>query len=181
MADDGSCESVGPPGALAFAADRDVWAGALEGVESEFADDGEVFGAVVLAVAGAVFVEDGIEDPVDAIFDAPVGADGGGKPLGSQVRRSEIEAVRAGDPAVTLDLGFDHGDTGKPRHHRLAGVAAIGDQPGDVAADRMTAHLNAAVVGVGGLAAVHAFRQRIAKKASTSLSIAGRLAFSANR
>jgi hypothetical protein len=22
--------------------------------------------------------------------------------------------VRAGDPAVTLDLGFDHGDTGKP-------------------------------------------------------------------
>jgi hypothetical protein len=28
---------------------------------------------------------------VDAIFDAPVGADGGGKPLGRQVRRSEMK------------------------------------------------------------------------------------------
>ena len=61
LAEDGSGEGVGPSGSFSFAADGDVRAGAFEDVEGEFADDGEVFGAVILAVAGAVFVEGGVE------------------------------------------------------------------------------------------------------------------------
>ena len=48
----------------------------MQDVEGAFADDGEVFGVVILAVAGPVFVEGGVEHPVDAVLDAPVGANG---------------------------------------------------------------------------------------------------------
>jgi len=62
-------KGIGASGAFALAADGDVGAGA-------FADDGEVFGAVVLAVSGPVLVEDGVEAPMDAVLDRSVGARG---------------------------------------------------------------------------------------------------------
>ena len=62
MAEDGSGEGVGPSGALSFASDGDFGSCAPEDVEGEFSDDCEVFGAVVLSISGAIFVEVDVED-----------------------------------------------------------------------------------------------------------------------
>jgi hypothetical protein len=58
LAEDGSGEGVGPSGAFSFSSDRDVGSCAFEDTEGEFAQDGEVFRAVVFAVSGAILVED---------------------------------------------------------------------------------------------------------------------------
>ena len=44
-------------------------------------DNGHVFGPVSGAESSEVVVEDDVEDPVEAIFDAPVGAHGPGQGL----------------------------------------------------------------------------------------------------
>jgi hypothetical protein len=49
---------------------------AAEHVEGEVAEDGEVFRSVVGAGAVPNLVEVDVDHPVDAILDAPVGADG---------------------------------------------------------------------------------------------------------
>ena len=57
-----------------FSAELDgffVGCGADE-VEGEVSDDGHVFGAVSFSEAGLVVAEDDVEDPVEAVFDAPV-------------------------------------------------------------------------------------------------------------
>lgn len=59
LAEDGSGEGVGPSGAFAFAADGDAGPRGFEDAEGEFAQDGEVFRGVILAVAGAILVEGG--------------------------------------------------------------------------------------------------------------------------
>src|SRR5215216_1002115 len=46
----------------------------LEDVEGELSDDGEVVGAMILAGAAGVLVEQHIENPVEVVLDAPVGA-----------------------------------------------------------------------------------------------------------
>jgi hypothetical protein len=87
LANDGLGEVVGPSGAFAFSADRELRAGGSQNVEGEPAEDGEVLGAGVGAVAGAVLVEGDVEDPIEAVFDGPVGADGLSER--SVVRRAE--------------------------------------------------------------------------------------------
>ena len=69
LTDDGSCEVVGPSGAFSFSSDRDFGSGAFENVEGEFSEDGEVFWAVILSVAGAILVESHGEDPMETVFD----------------------------------------------------------------------------------------------------------------
>ncbi len=74
LADDGSCEGVGPSGSFPLALDGDAGSGGLEHVEGELAHDGAVFGAVIFAGAGAVLVEGGVEHPVEPVLDGPMGA-----------------------------------------------------------------------------------------------------------
>jgi len=74
LAEDGSSEGVGPSGALSFAPDGNFGPCALEDVEGEFSDDGEVFRAVVLAISGPILVEADVEHPMHAVLDAPMGA-----------------------------------------------------------------------------------------------------------
>ena len=115
-------------------------------VQRDVADGGHVLGAMAGAEPAEVFVEDHIEDPVQAVLDVPVRADGAGKQHGIQRDGAEMEAPLDAGLAAALGLGLDHGgglQTGK---------AAIGLQEGDVVADGMAAHLDATVIAVGGLA-----------------------------
>src|SRR5665809_132892 len=93
MTDDGSSEGVGPSGALAFAADRQLWPGCAQHVEGETSEDREVFRAVILAVAGLVFVEADIEHPVQAVLDGPVRAHGVCEALGGARAEARMERL----------------------------------------------------------------------------------------
>ena len=96
---------------------------------------------------------------------------------------AEAEVVAPGDGglAVALDLGLDHGDGGEAGEARLAGEAAIGDEPVDVVADGMTAHLDAAVVAVGGLERSRPRPARRRRSARSRRAGAGQLSFTASR
>ena len=63
---------------------------------------------MILAVAGPVLVECDVEDPVQAVLDAPVGADGAGEGVGRQPRGGQAIAPAGRGFAVALDLGLDH-------------------------------------------------------------------------
>lgn len=49
-------------------------------------DHSHIGGSVFGSQAHEVVVEDDVEDPVEAVFDAPVGADGSGELSGGQRR-----------------------------------------------------------------------------------------------
>src|SRR3546814_8516877 len=81
--------------------------GCADEVDGEMPDDGHVPGAVPLAEAGLVFLEDGVEDPVEAVFDAPVSAHGacgvfGGEACGGDVVAG-IEAAAVDRKSTSLN------------------------------------------------------------------------------
>ncbi len=78
-------EVVGVPGSeLSLGLEGSfVWHGADE-VEGEVADARHVLGAVTGSEAGLVFVEEDVEDPVQAVLDGPVAAGGLGEVLGGK-------------------------------------------------------------------------------------------------
>ena len=53
-------------------------------VHSHVFDDRHVFGSDAGAQPGKIVVEDDVENPMEAIFDAPVGAHGAGEGLGAE-------------------------------------------------------------------------------------------------
>ena len=59
------------------------------------------------------------------------------------------------DLAGALGVALDHADHGHVRHGELARMAAIRVQEVDIVADRVAAHLDAAVIGIDGLGALH--------------------------
>src|SRR6185437_5113764 len=63
---------LGPACALDLSAQRGRVVVAAQDVESEPAQDGEIWGSVVLSGAVAILVENDIEGPVQAVFDAPM-------------------------------------------------------------------------------------------------------------
>src|SRR5881392_1040502 len=67
-------EGIVPPCAFDFAAYGRGARMRAESIECQLAQNGEVLRSVVLAVAGAVLVEDDVEDPVQLVLDTPVGA-----------------------------------------------------------------------------------------------------------
>src|SRR5215218_11171284 len=106
------------------------------------------------AQAVEVFMEDHVEHPVQAVLDVPVAADGAGEQARVDRRGAEIVASFAAPLAAALDLGLHHGDGGETWEARFAREAPVAGQEGDVVADGVTAQLDAARVGVGGLVAV---------------------------
>jgi hypothetical protein len=138
------------------------------------------FLGAVVAVAGAILVEGDVENPVEAVLDGPVAADGAGEALGREAGGAEVVAGRAGGFAGLGAGRLDAGEGGEAGEPRLVRIATVGEEPIDVVVTRWrrvsTRPWSASVVsnassGPGGEA----------KKASTSRSIAGRLALSANR
>ena len=77
--DDGEEEGVVPAGGFAFDAEA-VFAGCrFHEVEGHVFDGRHVFGAVGGSQAHEIVVEDGVEHSVEAVFDAPMGANGLGE------------------------------------------------------------------------------------------------------
>src|SRR3546814_16151588 len=98
-------------------------------------------------------MEDDIEDPVQAVLDAPMGAPGMGEGLGIEPGGGEIIAAFALDLAAAFDAGLDHGDGGEAGEARFAGIAAVRDEPVDGMAGGVAAAFEAAmsvVAGFGG-------------------------------
>src|ERR1700687_5953759 len=72
---------------------------------------------------------------MQAVLDAPMGADGRREGLGVERRRGEVVSPLPRDRAVSLDAGFDHADHRQMGEARLIGIAAIREQPVDLVAD----------------------------------------------
>ena len=89
MGEGGEKKIVVPSGLEHFVADaRRTWR-CLQGIDGQLADDGEIFGGVILAAAAGVLVEQDVENPVQVVLDAPVGAHGLEQFLGRQQPRSQ--------------------------------------------------------------------------------------------
>jgi hypothetical protein len=127
-------------------------------------DYGHVGGSVVGSQAHEVVVEDDVENPVEAVFDAPVGADGAGESSGGQRRRRQVIASGRADFAVFFDVGLDHADHGEAGETGFAGKAAVGGEPGHVMADGMPADLDPAMVAIGGVMAVEGLARLLMKE-----------------
>lgn len=65
-----------------------------------------------------------------------MGTQGCGEPLCGHRDGGEIVAARQSGLAYLLDLGLDHGQGGRPRHHWLVRLAVVGEQPVDMVRDR---------------------------------------------
>lgn len=117
-------------------------------------DHGHVVGAVAASQASEIVVRDHVEHPVEAVLDAPMGANGGGEGYGVEPRRRETIPSFPRDRAVSLDAALDHADHGEAGKARFAGKAAVGDEPCDVGGDAVSPDLDATVIAVGGLVGV---------------------------
>src|SRR4051794_24113570 len=139
-----------PSGELAAVFEACGWRGPPHEGYWHVSEDGHVLGAMGGGQAGEGVVGDYGPDPMQAVFNAPMGANRTSEGQSIQKSRRKIVAAREGGPAVPLHVGLDHGDGGKARKARLAREAAIGQEPGHVMADDVAPDLDAAMVAVGG-------------------------------
>src|SRR5947208_3359060 len=98
-----------------------------------------------------------------------------------QLGGGEMVALLRLDLAAALGGALDHADHGEAGKCDLAQVAPAGEQPGHVAAHRVAADLDPAVLAVGRGVGLEGTGRRVGKNASTSLNVAGRFSFSARR
>ena len=92
---------------------------------------------------------DDIENPMQSVLDAPVGADGRRKGFGIERYRGEVVSPFSRDRIISLDARFDHANHGQMGEARFVGIAAIREQPAYVMADDMVTLLDPAVIAVG--------------------------------
>lgn len=116
-------------------------------VHGHVPDDGHVLGSVACSEAGEVFVEDDVEDPVEAVLDVPMGAHGGGEGLGvGDEGAGEFESLQeARDGGDLVGLGVcgllaEHealaGSPGRDRVQRCMALATGMAAAGGLAIDR---------------------------------------------
>jgi hypothetical protein len=120
-------------------------------VHGDVLDHGHVVRPEAGSKAREVVMEDDVEDPVQAVLDAPMGSDGGGEKLCIELDGREVVALLALDFSGALGGGLDHGDHGQAREQALLGKVPLRNQPVDLVADDMVALFEAAVVGIGGV------------------------------
>ncbi len=87
-------------------------------VHCDVIDDGHVLRAVAGSQSGQIVMEDEIDNPVQAVLDAPMGAHRGGEGLGVGRRRGEVTAPLPRDRAISFDAAFDRADRGQMRKGR---------------------------------------------------------------
>jgi hypothetical protein len=127
-------------------------------------DDGHVGGSVVGSQAHEVVAKDDVENPVKAVFDAPMGADGSGELSGGQRRRRQVIASGCAGFAVSFDVGLKHSDHGETRKTGFSGKAAAGGEPSDVMADGVAPDPNPAMIAIGGSMAVEGVARFLMKE-----------------
>ena len=104
-------------------------------IEGKTADEGHVLSAIASATAGVIFLEDDIEDPVQAL-DAPMAADRlCGALWGEAGGGDEVSGV-ARDLALALDLRGRSDEAFQGGKARFAGVTAVAGKPVNLVADR---------------------------------------------
>lgn len=83
-----------------------------EEVEGERSDEGEVSRCVVVSAARGILAEVDIEDPVELVFDGPVGSGDGEHALRRQARGEQEPSCDGGfRTAFGFAVCFDHGDS----------------------------------------------------------------------
>ena len=122
--------------------------GGAHEVEPHVADNGHVLGAMSGAQPVEIVVEDDVEHPVQSVLDAPMRPHGTGEGGRIELGRAQVVAPLGGGVGPAFDDALDHADHGKAREAWLVGIAAVGEQPSDIVADRMPALLDATVVTV---------------------------------
>ena len=90
LSEDFGEECVLPSGPLDLDAQGALGRLLADEIEGHVAEDGEVVGAVVEAIAGVVLVHDDVEAPVQGVLDRPMRAGDLAEPLGRQRRAEQI-------------------------------------------------------------------------------------------
>ena len=119
--------------------------GLIEEVEGGVLDDGEVLRSEAASQPREIVVEDHVEDPVEPVLDAPVGAPGTGEQHGVGGQRRDIEMLGGLALAVALDLALDQGDG------LQAGPGMALLEPVDIVGCPVAADFQAAMVTIDGL------------------------------
>ena len=135
-------------------------------VEAHVANGCHVGRAVAGAQSHEVVVEDDIEDPMQSVFDMPMGANCGSEAFGGEFCGGQIVASLGAGFAAAVDFGLDHSQHGQAIEAPLAGEAPVGGEPVDRVADGMPADLDAAVVAIGGFMALDACRIGVGEEAT---------------
>src|SRR4051794_41748921 len=130
LADEGFEVAWVPSGELAAVFEACGWRGLSHEVQGHVSDDGHVLGAVAGAQASEVVVEDHVHDPVQAVLNAPMGANRTSEGQSIQKSRRKIISAREGRLAAPLHLGLDHGDGGKARKARPPPGGGVGREAG---------------------------------------------------
>ena len=110
-------------------------------------------------------MEDDIHDPVQAVFDVPMGAHGGGEAFCGELCGREEVAPFDRCFSVALDLGLDHGDHVEVLEAPLSGEAPVAFQPVDPVADGVSSGFDAAMRPVEGVVAFAGVDFGVGKKA----------------
>jgi hypothetical protein len=110
--------------------------------------EGHVAGAEAFAQSGLVLLERDVEDPMQAVFSAPVAAYGLCGARRIEGSRGNIIARLAVQLTGSFDLGLDFDQADHTRQPEFAGEATIAGQPFDLANDADFALLGAAMAFV---------------------------------
>src|SRR3546814_10690126 len=100
---------------------------------------GHVSGAVPRAEAGLVFLEDRVEDPVEAVFDAPVTVHGACGGIGGEWCGGDVVAVFEAAAVLQLGARGDAHDGGGTGEAQFAGEAARAGEPPELGGGRSRA------------------------------------------
>src|SRR5690349_13753346 len=69
LGEEGEQEGIVPSGAFDFSAERSLVRMRSENVEGQLSQNREVLRSMVLAVSGAILVEDNVENPMELVLD----------------------------------------------------------------------------------------------------------------
>ena len=116
------------------------------------AEGGEIGGGVLGADAAFVIAEGHVHDPVEAVLDRPVGADDRAEQFGEQDERGDVEAGLVLDLVVGRSCAWGSANAVDHDDCLEAGPVVALLQPADVVEDGGGPGLDAAVVGIDGLA-----------------------------
>ena len=109
------------------------------------ADAGHVFGTMATPETRLVLLELDIEHPMQAVFNAPMGARRLREGFGRQDPRRDIAAPFGFAFATHFDTRLDHGDGAEALEARLIGIAPLAAHPVNALGDEMAARLDAAM------------------------------------
>ena len=117
----------------------------MQWIEGEVSDDGHIPSAMADAQPGLILVELHVQDPVELVFDGPMGSHSLGELRRIEHRRGDIQASLGRCLAALLDRRFDHANGGEAGEAGLSRIAAVAGHPVHGVGHDMVAGLDAAM------------------------------------